>query len=119
MTDRHRNRTTSAANLALTLVSVRLPPQTADKLTAAAEAAGLPKRQFVKEAIDRYADSLLQRTAYKPPSPSGEDWGDQQRPLGYRADPPEHRSPPLSERELLQLETRRRHASTGRRPGPG
>jgi Ribbon-helix-helix protein, copG family len=55
MANRNPTGWTSPANLALRLVSFRLPQDTVDELTAAAAATGLPKRKVIQQAIADFA----------------------------------------------------------------
>ena len=55
MANRNPTGWTSPANLALRLVSFRLPQETVDELTAAAAATGLAKRKVIQQAIADFA----------------------------------------------------------------
>jgi hypothetical protein len=55
MANRNPTGWTSPANLALRLVSFRLPQETVDELTAIAAATGLAKRKVVQQAIADFA----------------------------------------------------------------
>ena len=55
MANRNPTGWTSPANLALRLVSFRLPHETVDELTAAAAATGLAKRKMIQQAIADFA----------------------------------------------------------------
>lgn len=76
MANRHPTGWTSDANRALTLVSFRLPQEIVDLLAAAARAAGIPKRQALKQAIRLYAETVIR--------PYGGDPGDENRPPARR-----------------------------------
>ena len=89
MRNRNPPRYMSEAEQQLTGVAFRLPPDTAKKIDRAAKAAGIPKRQFVAQAIDQLADAILaaaeatSRTADHRRKPSRPD----QTPAEYRHRP--------------------------------
>jgi metal-responsive CopG/Arc/MetJ family transcriptional regulator len=61
MPNRHDTGWTSPANLALTMLSVRLPQESVDELDAASAASGLTKRQLIKQAIHEIAKQHLKQ----------------------------------------------------------
>ena len=66
MANRNPTGWTSPANLALRLVSFRLPQETVDQLTAAAAATGLAKRKMIQQAIADFAAKHMQENVDVP-----------------------------------------------------